>query len=129
MAGGGSTPAIVVSNTAGDGVDATGTEGAGVSGTATGQNVSIGIFGTGKGPFGIGVDGGGDDVGVAGNGVNVGVRGHGVNGAGVSGDSAGGLGGEFRGAPASAPMRLDPAAAAGAPTTGTHHKGERRHPG
>jgi len=117
-----STPAVVVSNTTGDGIDATGTEGAGVSGTATGQNAAIGVFGTGKGPFGIGVAGNGDDVGVAGNGINVGVRGHGVNGVGVSGDSVSGLGGEFRGA--TAPLRLDPAATAGAPTTGTHHKGE-----
>ena len=116
------TPAVVVSNTSGDGIDATGTNGAGISGTASGQDSGIGVLGTGKGQFGIGVAGNGDDVGVAGSGINVGVRAHAVNGTGLTADSPGGLGGDFSGK--EAPIRLDPASTAGAPTTGTHHKGE-----
>jgi hypothetical protein len=53
-------------------------------------------------------------------GASTGVYGEG--GTGVKGKSYTGLGGDFSGA--TAPIRLQPATTSGAPTTGTHKRGE-----
>ncbi|MBV9169203.1 MAG: hypothetical protein JOZ81_03860 [Chloroflexi bacterium] len=129
----------VAAGAAETGVNATGTKtavkafsnnGSGVDATS---NNGDGVFATGHGQFGTGVLGSGDDVGVQGNGINVGVDGNSPNGdavsgfssiggTGVFGESVNGLGAEFKGG--EAPVRLDPGTTAGAPTSGTHKRGE-----
>jgi len=121
---------VIASGASGPGVKATSSNGAGVDATSSNGD---GVVGTGHGQFGTGVLGSGDDVGVQGNGINVGVDGNSPNGdamsgfssiggTGVFGQSVNGLGAEFKGG--EAPLRLDPATTAGAPTSGTHKRGE-----
>jgi hypothetical protein len=107
----GAKTAVKATSTSGSGVEATSANGAGV-------------FATGNGEFGIGVLAAGNDVGVQGNGVNVGVSARSFGGTGLSASSSKGLGAEFQGGQGQAPVRLVPATTSGAPTTGTHHRGE-----
>ena len=91
----------------------------GLSTTASGDGVA-GYGNTQAGTFGTGVLGQGDE-GVVARGTTIGVDAS-ANGTAVAGISNSEYGGLFGGK--QAPIRLFPASTAGAPTTGSHRKGE-----
>jgi hypothetical protein len=109
-----------------------GSDGVGVAGEGgrygiVGTSKNTGVFGQGN-KFGVETNGntagvhavGNFGAGVDADGETVGVQAHSYRGPGVK--AASDYGAEFGGK--LAPIRLDPAMTSGAPSTGTHHKGE-----
>jgi hypothetical protein len=134
----GSINGLKAASTNGTGVDATGKTAVKAAGQTNGVAATaqdgVGVSGTGNGQFGVGVAAtgtyaavnattlAGDGVQSSANGAGIGVNASSRDGLGVSGHSTNGLGAEFSGG--KAPIRLAPAATPGAPTTGSHKRGE-----
>jgi hypothetical protein len=134
----GSTTGVrAISNTS-TGVNASGRTAVKATGQTTGVNAAaqdgVAVSAAGNGEFGIGVGATGTYAGVnanslngdgiqsSANGTGIGVAANSRDGLGVAGHSTNGLGAEFSGG--KAPIRLVPSGAPGAPTSGTHKRGE-----